>query len=52
MPLQSDVFLVDSQTALALLSTAPPFLQLKQLKSFWDIWTLFDSLFFRVAQSF
>jgi len=47
MSLLTALFLTDSRLALALLSTAPAFLQ---SKSFWDIWDLSDS--FRVALSF
>jgi len=43
------LFLTDSQSALALLSTAPAFIQ---PKSFWDIWDLSESLSSRVALSF
>jgi len=46
---QSALFLMDSQSALTLFSTALAFLQ---PKSFWDIWDLSDSLSFRVALSF
>jgi len=46
---QSALFLTDSQSALALLSSAPAFLQ---PKSFWDIWDLSDSLSSHVALSF
>jgi len=43
------VFLTDCQSALAFLSTAPTFLQLKSL---WDIWDLSDSFLSRVALNF
>jgi len=46
---QSALFLTDYQLDLALLSTAPAFLQ---PKSFWDIWDLFDPLSSRVALNF
>jgi len=46
---QSALFLIDSQLAFALLSTAPAFIQ---SKSFWDIWDLSDSLSSRVVLSF
>jgi len=46
---QSALFSTDSQSALTLLSTAPAFFQ---LKSFWDIWDLSDSLSSRVLLSF
>jgi len=43
---QSALFLIDSQSALALLSTGPEFFQ---PKSFWNGWDLSDSLSSRVA---
>jgi len=46
---QSALFLTDFQSALAVLCTAPAFLQ---PKFFWDIWDLSDSHSFRVALSF
>jgi len=46
---QSALFLMDSQSALTLLSCAPAFLQ---PKSFWDIWELSNFLSSRVALSF
>jgi len=46
---QSAIFLTDSQLALALLLNSPEYLQ---PKSFWDIWTLSDSISSRVALSF
>jgi len=46
---QSILFLTDSQSALALLSTAPAF---PQPKCFWNIWDLSDFLSSRVAISF
>jgi len=46
---QPFLFLTNSRTALALLSTAPAFLQ---PKTFWNIWNLSDFLFFLVVLSF
>jgi len=49
MPLSTAIFLTDSQSALALLFTAPTFLQ---LKSFWNSWDLSDSLSSCIGLSF
>jgi len=46
---QSALFLMDSQSALTLLSSTPAFIQ---PKSFWNIWDLSDPLSSRVALSF